>query len=132
MGLSLIKSNQPFFSEECGKRTENKRTKHKKGRIIGGENRNNDGWLALLYFEGTLCFESHPIHLFSVSDASTPQYRCAETVINNKYILTVLHCVVKDPAANIDDLETFDTTTAKVEIRGVKIRNKKKINKGKK
>merc|ERR1712154_4955 len=70
---------------ECGKRTENKRTKHKKGRIIGGENSNNDGWLALLYFE----------------DASTPHYSCAGTVINNKYILTVLHCVVKDPTANI-------------------------------
>ena len=70
---------------------------------------------------------------FLVSDADVPQYRCAGTVINNKFILTALHCVVKDARVNITDLETYNTTTARVEIRGVKInRNKKKARKTRK
>jgi len=71
--------------------------------------------------------------LLYFADADVPQYRCAGTVINNKFILTALHCVVKDARVNINDLKTYNTTTARVEIRGVKInRNKKKRRKTKK
>jgi len=87
----------------------------KKGRIIGGNNVTNDGWIALLYFE-----------------EATPAYRCAGTVINDKYILTALHCVVRNTSVSIADFLTFNIAQARVEIRGVNINKKlKTLNKKK-
>ena len=59
---------------------------------------------------------------------STPAYPCAGTIINTKYVLTALHCVVKNATKDIEELETFSASKSKVYIGGTlfnTIRNKK-------
>ena len=67
----------------------------------------------------------------SIAEA-TPKYHCGGTIINSRWILTSLHCVVKDPTKLTTELEifSFKNNKAKV-IIGLGLNKKNKIIKSK-
>ena len=70
-------------------------------------------------------------HHIPITEA-TPAYHCGGTIINSRWILTSLHCVVKDPTKLTADLEifSFKNNKAKVNI-GIGLNKKNKIIKSK-
>merc|ERR1711874_202404 len=101
---------------KCGVKSSRKKNiklgKNKKGRIIGESKVTNLKWMALLYLEGQT------------------DHKCTGVIINSKFILTTLHCVVKNASKPIKELE--QETFSHVHIGATKLRKgKRRVRSGK-